>query len=76
MKYLKTYEQAKNGVTFKEWLSSNPQDINAIEINCSRKNLIDLNGIEEFKNLEILVCYYNQLTSLPDLSQCKNLKEL
>lgn len=40
MKYLKTYEE-KQGVTFKEWLKEDPQDINTTEINCSFQNLID-----------------------------------
>ena len=44
--------------------------------NCSNNNLIDLEGIEEFKNLERLICYNSKLTELPDLSKCKNLKEL
>ena len=34
MKYIKTFETL-NGITFKEWLKKNPQDINTIKINCS-----------------------------------------
>ena len=75
MKYLKTYEQ-NNEIPFQEWLKRNPQDINTTKINCSESNLIDLNGIEKFKNLEKLYCYNNQLTELPDLSQLINLEDL
>ena len=63
MKYLKTYEE-RGGITFKEWLKKNPQDINTTTINCSDDNLIDLDGIQEFKNLEILYCNNNKLTGL------------
>ena len=66
MRYIKTYEQ-NQGTTFKEWLKNNPQDINTTEINCSDSNLIDLNGIEQFKNLKKLYCTNIQLTELPDL---------
>ena len=75
MKYIKTFESL-NGVTFKKWLSNNPQDINTTEINVGYQNLIDLNGIENFKNLKILYCTYNKLTELPDLSNLNNLKFL
>ena len=60
MKYIKTFESL-NGITFKEWLNKNPQDINIIKINVSNKNLIDLNGIEKFKNIERLYCSGNKL---------------
>ena len=53
MKYLKTYEEVK-GITFQQWLKDNPQDINITQIHCSNSNLIDLNGIEQFKNLQVL----------------------
>ena len=53
MKYIKTYEQ-NNGITFQQWLKDNPQDINITQIHCSNSNLIDLNGIEQFKNLQVL----------------------
>ena len=73
MKYLKTYESLK-GITFKQWLKMCPHKINTTEIDCSNANLIDLNGIEIFTNLEDLYCDNNQLTSLPDLpSKLKNL---
>ena len=76
MKHIKTYEQ-NIGITFQEWLSSkNESPINTTAINCSCSNLIDLNGIEKFKNLKTLYCHDNKLTSLPDLTQLKNLKTL
>jgi accessory colonization factor AcfC len=53
MNYIKTYEQ-NNGITFQQWLKDNPQDINITQIHCSNSNLIDLNGIEQFKNLQVL----------------------
>jgi len=74
-KFLKTHEQTQ-GTTFKEWLVNKPQEIKTTLIQCSYSNLIDLNGIEEFKNLEVLLCQDNQLTELPDLSQLKNLQYL
>ena len=74
MKHIKTYEQ-NIGITFQEWLSSkNESPINTTAINCSCSNLIDLNGIEKFKNLKTLYCHDNKLTSLPDLTQLKNLE--
>ena len=76
MKHIKTYEQ-NIGITFQEWLSSkNESPINTTVINCGISNLIDLNGIEKFKNLKELYCRNNKLTSLPDLNQLKNLKFL
>jgi Leucine-rich repeat (LRR) protein len=66
MKYIKTYEQSK-GITFQEWLKTHPQDLNTTIIDCHNSNLIDLDGIEQFNNLKRLYCYYNELTSLPDL---------
>ena len=66
MKYIKTYEQSK-GITFKQWLKNNPQDLNTTEIDCLNSNLIDLDGIEQFTNLKVLRCSSNQLTFLPDL---------
>jgi Leucine-rich repeat (LRR) protein len=75
MKHLKTYETNK-GITFKEWLKKRPIDLNATIISCKNSNLIDLNGIEEFENLEFLSCTQNKLTELPDLSSLTNLREL
>ena len=77
MKYLKTFE-ALNGITFKEWLRyrKNPHYINITELDVSNQNLIDLNGIENFKDLEYLSCHNNKLTELPDLSNLSNLKWL
>ena len=74
MKYLKTYE-ALQGITFKDWLKKNPQPLDAIYINCDNENLIDLEGIQEFKNLQVLYCYNNQLTIL-DLEGLDKLKTL
>jgi Leucine-rich repeat (LRR) protein len=75
MKYIKLYENYKKGITFKEWLIDHPQDINTEIINCRRQsNLIDLDGIEQFKNLKKLFCDNNLLTKLPELPN--SLKDL
>ena len=51
-------------------------DISSITyLNVSSKNISNLKGIEDFINLNYLVCSSNQLTSL-DLSQNTNLIEL
>ena len=76
MKYIKTYEAAINGITFNDWLKSNPQDIDITKLDASDENLIDLNGIEQFTNLQRLICNSNKLTFLPDLSNLTNLKVL
>ena len=73
MKYLKTYEE-NQGITFKEWLKDHPQYINTTEIVCSA-NLIDLDGIQDFKNLKKLWCSNNNLTSL-NLEGLDKLEEL
>jgi Leucine-rich repeat (LRR) protein len=75
MKYLKTYENI-NGVTFKEWLEDNTININIDYIDCRSLNLIDIDGIEEFKNLKHIICNNNKLTKLPDLSNLIYLEEL
>jgi Leucine-rich repeat (LRR) protein len=72
MKYLKTYEN-ENGITFKDWLKIKVVNSNTTVIDCTEWNLIDLNGIEEFKSLRRIECSNNKLTELPDLN---NLKEL
>jgi Leucine-rich repeat (LRR) protein len=72
MKHLKTYEN-KNGITFKEWLKHKNININTLFIDCCQENLIDLNGIEEFKNLEQIYCSINELTELPELNGLVNL---
>ena len=46
-----------------------------ISLNVFNDTIIDLTGIEDFTALEVLNCYFNQITSL-DLSQNINLKEL
>ena len=74
MKYLKSYEE-KKGLTFKEWLKTHPQYINTTEILCYSANLIDLDGVQEFKNLKKLYCSYNKLTSL-NLEGLENLEYL
>jgi hypothetical protein len=43
MKYLKTFEQKNEGITFKELLKINPQTINTESIDCGNFYLIDLN---------------------------------
>ena len=63
MKYLKTYE-ALQGITFKDWLKKNPQPIDETDIDCYNQNLIDLEGIQDFKNLQEIYCHGNKLTSL------------
>jgi Leucine-rich repeat (LRR) protein len=75
VRYLKTYEN-KDGITFKEWLETNEERFTKTSIICSDSNLIDLDGIEDFKKLEFLDCSYNKLTKLPDLSIFDNLKFL
>jgi Leucine-rich repeat (LRR) protein len=75
MKYLKTYEN-KDGITFKEWLIESCVTTNATMIFCDDCNLIDLDGIEEFKNLIQLDCSNNKLTELPDLSNLTKLENL
>lgn len=44
-------------------------------LDASSKNILDLQGVEFFTNLEVLYCGDNKLTSL-DMSQNKNLKTL
>jgi uncharacterized repeat protein (TIGR01451 family) len=41
--------------------------VNATSVNCSNKNIIDLEGIQYFDNLDTLICAYNNLYNLPDL---------
>ena len=60
----------KNSV--EKYLDSLPSDIKIIDV--SKKNLNYLPDLSRFKKLEILICYYNNLTSLPNLPE--NLKEL
>jgi Leucine-rich repeat (LRR) protein len=74
MRYIKKLFSKE--ITFKEWLEEDPKYLGTLNINCSNCNLIDLNGIEEFKELEYLNCAYNRLTELPDLSNLKKLEEL
>jgi Leucine-rich repeat (LRR) protein len=73
MKHIESYKNKKNDLTFKEWLKNNPKDIYVEYMNCSDCNLIDLNGIEEFKSLRRIDCSNNQLIELPDLSNLKKL---
>jgi Leucine-rich repeat (LRR) protein len=75
MKYLKTYEQ-KDGLTFKEYMKLENININDNYLYCNDSYIIDLNGIEEFRNLIELDCSYNNIDTLPDLSNCTNLKTL
>lgn len=60
-------------MTFKEWLKSNPQDLNISEIDCSSSTLTDLDGLEQFTKLIKLNCKYNDLKELPDLPNCVDL---
>lgn len=53
---------------FEEWLKNNPQDINVTEIDCSKSELTDLDGIEKFTELTSLNCSFNKLIELPVLS--------
>jgi hypothetical protein len=41
--------------------------VNATNINCSNQNISDLTGIQYFINLEQLICYNNNLSTLPPL---------
>jgi Leucine-rich repeat (LRR) protein len=78
MKYIKTYEIKTNkDKSFSDWLElfGYHEDM-SIEIDCSYSNLIDLNGIEKFINIEALYCEHNKLTELHNLSNLINLKEL
>ena len=54
------------------YLNSLPEDTTTINISC--KNLPYIPSLSRFKNLEILYCYNNQITSLPHLNE--NLKFL
>ena len=54
------------------YLNSLSEDI--LKLHISGKNIKSLPDLTKFKNLEILYCHNNQLTSLPTLPQ--NLKEL
>src|ERR1043165_3300734 len=36
-------------------------------INCSNKGIADLTGLQYFKNLDTLICYANEMISLPPL---------
>jgi Leucine-rich repeat (LRR) protein len=75
MRHLKTFKN-KNSVTFKKWLEINNINSYYIDLDCSGSNLIDLDGIENFINLEYLDCENNFLTKLPDLSNLKKLERL
>jgi len=46
------------------------------ELNCSRMDLKNLDGIEQLVNLEKLWCDDNQLTSLEEIENLRNLKIL
>ncbi len=67
MKYIKTFENQKEQ-SFIDWLlRTHPikSDWKKITyINCQFENLINLDGIENLVNLELLRCYNNQLTKL------------
>jgi Leucine-rich repeat (LRR) protein len=54
------------------YLNSLPEDISELDISC--KDIKSLPDLTKFKNLKILYCHNNQLTSLPILPQ--NLQEL
>lgn len=74
MKYLKKYEESKNlqeirlGIPLKEYLlkfaTRNIDIPNRIEFNIGEKKLIDLDGIEEFINLEVLWAFGNRISDL------------
>ena len=44
------------------------------ELNCSRMDLENLDGIEQLVNLETLYCNHNQLTSLEGIENLNNLE--
>jgi Leucine-rich repeat (LRR) protein len=78
MKYLKKHKQ-KDGMTFKKWLEKYDIDINYLNTNyvdicLFGQNLIDLDGIEDIKNLKYLDCSNNLISKLPDLSDLVNLE--
>jgi Leucine-rich repeat (LRR) protein len=75
MRYLKKYKK-NTEITFKEYLDIEKVNIDIYELFCSHSNLIDLNGIEEFKNLRYIDCSNNELTELPDLSNLKGLENI
>jgi len=56
----------------KNYLNSLPEDVEKIDV--SYKKLTYLPDLSRFKNLQILNCHFNNLTSLPQLN--KNLKIL
>lgn len=54
---------------FKEYIDREKIDFNVTKLVLSGKCLLDLEGIEEFKKLEILDCSNNDLTKI-DISKC------
>jgi len=46
------------------------------QVSVKQAGLMDLNGIERFRNLEFLDCSHNVITRLPDLSELMQLKVL
>lgn len=64
-------------MTFKEYKDKvwAGKDILSVKnLNCSFKGLTDLQGIQDFKNIESLDIYNNHLTSLDELKELKHLR--
>jgi Leucine-rich repeat (LRR) protein len=90
MKYIKYYKENIEYLDediweyeesdFYQWLINKYPDKSKWDqiklIDCSNQELIDLDGIEELKNLEKLYCGYNNLTDLKGIENSTKLKFL
>jgi len=67
-------------MTFKDWLQTSrykdKDPLSVKELDCSYSHLIDLNGIEQFKNLTLLICSYNDIETLKGIEELTNLQIL
>ncbi|HTF81207.1 MAG TPA: gliding motility-associated C-terminal domain-containing protein [Cytophagales bacterium] len=58
-----------------ELIVSKAADVRGI-LDCSRSNIVNLEGIQYFTQIHTLYCFKNKLTTLPDMSGMTNLLEI
>ena len=63
-------------MTFKEYIKNNPIDLDIKNLNLYNEYLTDIYGIEEYKNLEILVLSHNSIINIDSLLSLPKLKVL